>query len=476
MLDILILHGFVITMEGRGLGIIEDGAVGIKGNKIEVVGVSGEIQKEYSAHRVIDAENKVVMPGLIDAHTHTGIGLIRGVSQDLKNLMQQGIWPFEELLRKDVDASVKGSAVNIIEAVKAGTTTFCDYDYPMSEIVKNHEKIGTRARVADLINELPPDSSKVKVGDLYPLDPASGNRKLQENIRLIEEWNGRDDGRITCMLGPQGPDMVSKELLLEIRSLAEKYDTQIHMHVAQGNREINQMVKRYGKRSIAYLDEIGMLNSRLLAVHLTEATPEETRTVARSGAAMILCSGSIGIIDGLIPPAAEFLEVSDRLALGSDQTPGNNCSNMFNEMKFTAILNKCKARTPDVFPAHQVLKMATIKAARAIGLGDEIGSLKEGKKADVILIDLLSPNLSPVIHTPVRNIIPNLVYSAKGSEVETVIIDGKVVVDNKVLTTVDERKAVLEANAAAKRIADQAAAKFATMETPLKDWMAEGNL
>lgn len=475
-LDVLIKGGIVLTITGAGVGLIENGAVGIAGSKIAAVGTSEDICRQYTAHRVINAENKVVMPGLIDAHIHTGIGLIRGVAQDLNNWMQHGVWPFETALRADTDAVRKGSMLNILEALKAGTTTFCDFDYPMTEIVKNHDRLGTRARVAELISELPRES-KTAVGELYAFDSAEGNRKFENNLRLIEDWHGKSNGRITCMLGPQGADMLSRELLGEVRRAAQKYDTGIHMHVSQGDREINQMCKRYGRRTIAFLDEIGYLDERLIAVHLTEATAEETRFLAGRGAGMVLCSGSIGIIDGIVPPAAEFLQVSDRLALGSDQAPGNNCSNMFNEMKFTSILNKCKAKDPTVFPAWKVLRMATIESARAIGLGDEIGSLEVGKKADILIIDMEQPCLSPVILDPVRNVVPNLVYSAKGSEVQTVIVDGRVLIDDYKVLPVDEKTVVREAQSAAQRVCAAAKPAFDKIpDTPLRTMMQEGLL
>jgi 5-methylthioadenosine/S-adenosylhomocysteine deaminase len=279
------------------------------------------------------------------------------------------------------------------------------------------------------------------------------------------------------MLGPQGADMISRELLEEIRDAAQRLDTSVHMHVAQGDREIGQMVKRYGKRTIAFLDEIGYLNERLIAVHLTEATDEETEYLASKGAGMVLCSGSIGIIDGIVPPAAAFLRKSSRLALGSDQAPGNNCNNMFNEMKFTSILNKCRAKDPTVFPAWKVLRMATIEAARTIRLDHEIGSLEEGKKADLIMIDMTQPGLSPVILSPIRNIVPNLVYSARGSEVEMSVIDGQIVMENFRLTTVDEKKVVKEAQEAARRMEPAAAELFAGMkDTPLMRMMERGEL
>ena len=457
--DVLFIHGIVITMQGKGVGIVEDGAVAVTGSRISAVGTTEQVLSEWSAHRVINASGKVVMPGLIDAHIHTGDALVRGVSQDLNNWMQHGLWPFEQELRKDTDAVCKGSLMNIVEALKAGTTTFCDFDTPMTQIVQNHVRVGTRARVAELISELP-EKNKTAVGELYEFDSAQGNKKYCRNLDLIQRWHGRENGRITCMLGPQGPDMCSKELLMEIQAAALRLDTGIHMHVSQGDREINQMLKRYGKRSIPFLDEIGYLNSRLLAVHLTEATREETQLLASRGAGMILCSGSIAIIDGIVPPAAEFLEVSDRLALGSDQAPGNNCNNMFNEMKFTAILNKCKAKNPAVFPAGKVLRMATIEAARAIGLGSEIGSIEPGKKADLLMIDMTQPCLSPVIMQPVRNVVPNLVYSAKGSEVELVMVDGRVLVEDFQVLSVDEKQVVRDAQEAVERVCRAAQEPF----------------
>ena len=213
--DYLFIHAILITMRGNGVGILEDGAVAVTGNRISAVGATKEVLQDWSAHRVIDASGKVVMPGLIDAHIHTGDGLVRGVSQDLNNWMQHGLWPFEQELRKDVDAVCKGSLMNIVEALKAGTTTFCDFDTPMTQIVQNHVKVGTRARVAELISELP-EENKTAVGELYTFDPAQGNRKFLRNLDLIQKWNDRENGRITCMLGPQGPDMCSKELLLEL--------------------------------------------------------------------------------------------------------------------------------------------------------------------------------------------------------------------------------------------------------------------
>jgi 5-methylthioadenosine/S-adenosylhomocysteine deaminase len=472
--DFLITNAFVMTMEGKGIGMIEDGAVAIKGNQIIDVGSTDELTKLYRADRLIVGTYKVVMPGLIDAHIHTGLSILRGTAQDMSNWMHKGIWPF--MKNTTEQESLKGSMVNIIEGIKSGTTTFGGYDTSMNQIVEQYAKLGARARVAYMVNEMPDDVGMIPVGELYPLDPAIGQRKLQENIKLIENWHGKENGRITCLLGPQGPDMLGTELLQEVKSLAHKYDTKIHMHVAQGDREINQMVKRYGMRSIQYLQEQNYLDSQLIAVHLTEATKEETQLVARSGASMIYCAGSIGIIDGLVPPIMEFLEAGGTAGLGSDQAPGNNSNNMFNEMKFAAILNKVKKADPTVFPAWLSLRLATIEAAKAIGLDHEVGSLKKGKKADLILINLNEPNLCPVISDPIRNIAPNLVYSAKGNEVETVMIDGKIIMENRQLLTVDEKQAIKEAQEAAKTISQRAREDVLSSDSDIVQMMKEGYL
>jgi len=183
------------------------------------------------------------------------------------------------------------------------------------------------------------------------------------------------------------PDMMLREDLLAVKRVAGREGWMLHMHVAPGDREIDHMLKRYGQRTPAYLDEIGYLDEQLLAVHLTEATDEETALVAQRGAQMALCSSSIGIIDGIVPPARAFRQAGGLVALGTDQAPGNNCSNLFNEMKLTALFNKVKARDPTVFPAWEVLRMATIEGARTVGLGDVVGSLEVGKQADLILAE-----------------------------------------------------------------------------------------
>lgn len=473
-LDILIHDGYVVTMEGPGAGIIPKGAVGVKDNKIAAVGPVDELKKQYSAHRYIDASDKAVLPGFIDTHMHTGDTVVRGCAQDLpsKNWMFQGILP---LLGLATPEELRlGSKLNIMEALKTGTTTFGDFYYPMLELVKNHVDLKTRAVVSGMINQLPADTSKIDITVPYPLDSAIGERKLRDNIALVERYHESQNGRIQCRFAPHAPDMCSDELLAEIKALGDKYGVNFFTHLSQSPKENNQVMMRSGMRPTDLLEKLGYLNDRLLAAHMTYATQEEVERVARSGAALALCANSLCIIDGELPKGQEFMEAGGKVALGTDQAPGNNCNIMLNEMKMASLLHKFKNQDPTMFPAWKMLRMATIDAARALRMEDTLGSLRAGKLADIILIDLTQPHLNPVIGGPIRNLVPNLVYAARGTEVETVIIDGNVVVDNHVLMTGDERQIVRDANAAAERISSTLAQSGWSAELPLAKWTSEG--
>ena len=299
---------------------------------------------------------------------------------------------------------------------------------------------------------------------------------LENCLDVFSRFNGAADGKITVLFGPQGPDFVSRELLLRIQVLARERKTKIHMHTQQGDRETAQMMMRYDKRPIAWLDEIGYLDEDLIAVHLTDADEKEAQLVARRGAAMVLCSGSIGIIDGVVPPAGAFQEAGGMVALGSDQAPGNNNHNMFNEMKLTALFNKIRYQDPEVMPAWRVLRMATIEGARALGLDPSIGSLTPGKQADFILVDLTRPSLAPIYTEPMRNIIPNLVYSGRGDEVTLVAVDGRVIYENGRLIHLDETDVVSAIQGAADRLGPKAAPEFWKINGTNARFMKEGKL
>ena len=455
-IDTLVTHAHLFTMQGEGVGYVDDGAVAVRDNHIAAVGPTTQLSGRFHASEVIDASSCAVLPGLIDAHMHTPLAIVRGVAQDTAHWMQRALAPYSRHITPQ--AALAGTRLNVLEALKAGTTTFVDYSLPRPGWAEAFVQVGVRARLTPTINALPPGGmAGWKVGDLYPLDPEAGQMSMDAAVAFARDWQGAAGGRITVMLGPQAPDMLPRDRLLQVKRIADREGWMIHMHVAQGDREIDQMLKRYGQRTPAFLEALGYLDDQLLAVHLTEAHDDEAALIARRGARMALCSGSIGIIDGIVPPAHAFRAAGGLVALGSDQASGNNCNNIFNEMKLTALFNKIKVRDPTVMPAWEVLRMATVEGARAIGLGDEIGSLIVGKQADLILVDLRALNLSPVLQAPVRNIVPNLVYAATGHEVRTVMVAGQVLVRDGRALTADEdairAQAQTQAEAVARRVA-----------------------
>ena len=263
MFDIVIYNGFHITMEGKGLGVIEEGGLAIQDGKIAAVGTAEEMRRA-DARRKIDASGMAVLPGLIDAHVHTGFGLLRGLSQDIGSWMQRGLWPFYDEL--DREGAAIGSRLAILEAMKAGTTTFNDFFGNMADLARNHVSMGTRAIVTEMVNEMLKKLTDNKTG-LYAFDPVVGEEKFNRALALYDAFEGAENGRITVGFGVQATDMLSTELLCRMYREARSRNKKFMLHLEQGDREIDQMQRRYGKRSIAYLEELGMLDENLLAVH-----------------------------------------------------------------------------------------------------------------------------------------------------------------------------------------------------------------
>jgi 5-methylthioadenosine/S-adenosylhomocysteine deaminase len=462
MIDLLLTHGDVFTMAGDGVGYIENGAVAIEGNRIVAVGPSPEIQEKYQARRTIDATMKAVLPGLIDAHLHTVIAILRGLGQDAPT-WHEGVDPFFEQLNPA--AVLAGAQLSAIEAIRAGTTTLGDYGPGMPIALPFYEKLGVRARVCTLISEVAPVESLLGEGELYPFEPALGESRLQENLELIEQWNGKADGRITVMIGPQGPDYCSRELFEKIKAAAGKHDLKLHMHIGQGDREILQMKNRYGMRPVEFLESIGYLDEQLIAVHMVKCTEEEVERIASSGASMAFCPSSLIICDGIVPPADVFLQAGGKVCLGTDETSSNNGTNLFSEMKLASLALNMKHQDPTRMPTWKVLRMATIEGAEAIGLDREIGSLEEGKKADLILVDLQKPSMMPVLRTPVRNIVPNLVLSARGDEVVMSMIDGRVIYENGRITTIAEDELLASIQQVSEDVSARAAKEVSRRKT-----------
>jgi 5-methylthioadenosine/S-adenosylhomocysteine deaminase len=431
--DILIVHGDVFTMAGNGSGYIGDGAVAITGNRIVETGTSESLSARYMTSRLIDATDRAVLPGLIDAHVHGGIALLRGIAQDSASWLSS-IQPFINAM--SLDALQAGAMLTAIEGLRAGTTCFCDNSPGIAHSLPFYEKAGVRVAASPLTSDAMPATA---AGTPPEFSDEMRGFALLEVHDLIGRWNGAADGRINVQLGPRAADFCSERLLCELRDLSVKHGLRIHMHLAQDTREVEQVYWRYGVRPVELLHRLGLLDERLIAAHLICCTPEEVELAARSGVSMAFCPSSLLLCDGILPPADVFMDAGGLVALGTDETGSNNGANLFSEMKAACLGLKMKRSDASYMPTWRALRMATADGARAIGLDHEIGTLEAGKKADIILVDLNRPSLVPVMRRPVRNIVPNLVLSARGDEVCLSIIDGKIVYENGRIMRFDER-------------------------------------
>jgi 5-methylthioadenosine/S-adenosylhomocysteine deaminase len=470
--DMIVHAPHFYTMEGEGVGYKTGVSMVIDSGKIIDILETSVVDSKYVAEENLNMDHHAIFPGFIDGHMHTGDNILRGLAQDTKNWMMYGVQPFDNVTTEEEESV--GSRVAIIEAIKAGTTTLGDFNGKMELICDFIDKVGARGNLAQTVR-----SAKFKVynpGELYEFDDEMGEESLNRNLALYDKWHNKGDGRIRILFGPQGADFVSADLLLKIQKIVKERKTKIHMHVQQGDRETYQIVKRYGKRPVDYLDDLGVLDEDLIAVHLTDCTDEEAKMVAKKHASMIVNPGSIGIIDGIVCPSVAFQEAGGNCALGSDQAPGNNCHNIINEMKNVALFNKIKYADPEVMPAWKALRMATIEGARAVNLGDTVGSLEVGKQADFIAIDLSQPSMLPVYTYPMRNIVPNLVYSARGHEVCLSVVNGKVIMKDGKLTTIDEESYIEDIQKYPEGIGERAAKEFFEINGTNARFMAENKL
>lgn len=478
--DTLISGGHLLTMAGEGAGFVADGAVGVEGGKIVAVGPRAVVEGNATARRTIDATGRLVMPGLIDAHLHSASVIGRGWAQEVQPWMASAYGP---LMAHAADADAPIATLwALMEGVANGTTTFGDYDAPMEALVHSHVRLGNRAVVCGGISELNWANRAAWLadgwtpGDPTPLDRAHGEAALAAELDLHERWHGHDGGRISVILGPHAADFLSGELLVRAAGEARRRGISMHLHVAQDVRENEATLRRAGLRAIPYLDSLGLLGPDLIAVHLSTATPDEVALVAARGARMVCCANSIGIIDGVVPPVAAFQAAGGLVGLGSDQAPGNNSHNIFAEMRAVAMFAKIAAGSPLPMPAWRVVRMATIEGARVLGIGDRVGSLEEGKEADLILLDLDRPPLAPALLRPARNLVPNLVYAESGRNVRLSMVAGEVIYADGEFLRVDRTEALADLTAAAIRLQNAADADPTLSGLPIVELTRSGRI
>lgn len=427
MSRILIKDGYVITMDGPP---IEGGYVLIEDDRIAYVG-----REEQKADHIINANGCAVMPGLVNAHTHAAMTLFRGYADDmpLQQWLEEHIWPIEACLT-DNDVYT-GTMLACLEMIRSGTTAFADMYFHMDQAARAVDESGIRASLSYGMIEL--------------FDEAKAVTELQEGGRFVGQWNNAADGRITTMYGPHAPNTCSREFLSKVKEQAVEDNARIHIHMLETEAELNQMKEQYGMCSVNMLDEIGFLGPDVLAAHCIWLSSGDMDIMAEKNVNAVHCPVSNMKLASGIAPVPELLSRGVNVALGTDGCASNNSLDMFGEMKTAALLHKVNKMDPSALPAGEVLKMGTSNGAKALGI--PAGILKQGMAADIIIVDMQTPGLTPV-HEPISH----LIYAARGPDVKTAIVNGQVLMEDGTVLSIDQEKVIEQASFAAKRLVDKA--------------------
>lgn len=384
-----------------------------------------EIGKGLKADESIDCSRFAVMPGLINTHTHTAMTLFRGIADDVKleDFLDKTYNLDSKLTRSAVH---KGALLGCLESLSFGTTTFNDLYYFEDEIAKASAEAGIRAQLSWAVLD-------------EEMTTQDGN-PVRNCADFISSWKGKSE-LITPSVGVQGVYVASEETFSSAKGLAEKEDVNLHMHLSETRKEVYDHVKKTGKRPVEWLDEIGFLNDRLLAAHGVWLTKAEMRKLAEKEVKVSHNpTSNLKLASGGLCPVPELQNAGVNVSLGTDGCASNNNLNLFKEMKLASILQKNAKWDATLMPAQKALDMATIDAAKALGMN--IGSLEIGKEADIILIDLSKPHMNPIYG---KGVVSNIIYSALGSDVNTTIVSGKVVFQEGEHPKIDSQKVIKEA-------------------------------
>jgi 5-methylthioadenosine/S-adenosylhomocysteine deaminase len=420
--DVIIRGGTVVTMDGSSR-VIENGAVAVRRERIVAVGAASEIAAKYAAARTINAEGKVVMPGLINTHTHVPMVLFRGIADDLVLMewLQKYIFPAEA---KNVDEQFVrwGTRLGCLEMIQGGTTTYVDMYYFEDAIADETARAGMRAVLGETLIDFPaPDNKTWEAG-------------IEYMEKYAQKWKGH--ALITPAIAPHAPYTVSTDHLKQAHAFSERHGVPLVIHVAEDYAEVKTIQERYNSSSVSYLDRIGLLDQRVIAAHVVWPNEEDIKTLASRSVGVAHCPQSNMKIAAGAAPVPQMLRAGVAVGLGTDGAASNNDLNLWEEMDTAAKLHKLIMKDATVINAREALEMATIRGARAIHKDKEIGSLEAGKLADLLIV-----KMDNAWQTPLYNVYSQLVYATKASDVETVMINGRTVMDNRRVLTIDERAA-----------------------------------
>ncbi|HEX2269989.1 MAG TPA: amidohydrolase [Pyrinomonadaceae bacterium] len=426
--DLLVLGGTIVTMDGTRR-VIDDGAIAVAGGRIVAIGPRAEIERGYSSRQRILANDKVITPGLINGHTHVPMVLFRGLADDLdlQEWLTKYIFPAEA---KNVTENFVrvGARLGLAEMIRGGTTTYCDMYYFEDAIADETAKAGVRGVLGETIIDFPVADNKTH---------AEGMAYVE---RFVSRWKGHE--LIVPAIAPHAPYTVSEAHLKAVRAFADRTGAPIVTHISETKRELDDSVKEKGASPVAYLERIGFLNDRVIAAHMVWPQGTDIEILKRRGVGVVHNPQSNMKLASGVAPVPKMLTEGVFVGLGTDGAASNNDLNMWEEMDTVAKLHKVFSGDPKVISAQQAFELATIRGAQALHMEKEIGSLEVGKRADLLIIDRDTLN-----QIPLTNIYSDLVYATKGSDVQTVIINGRVVMRNRRLLTLNEQVIKTEARA-----------------------------
>jgi 5-methylthioadenosine/S-adenosylhomocysteine deaminase len=436
-MKILIKNAEIITMNAENE--IVDGDLLIENDRI--VDISERIESDQ-LDKVIDAKGKIVIPGFVQTHIHLCQTLFRGQADDMELLdwLKKRIWPLEAA--HDKESVYYSAMLGIGELIQSGTTSIVDME------TVHHTESAFLAMAESGIRVL---SGKVMMdrGNGVPNELLEKtDESIQRSVDLLAKWHNYDNGRIQYSFCPRFVISCTEDLLTTVRDLSQQYKVKVHTHASENLEEIRLVEQERGMRNVVYLDKIGLANPNLILAHCVWLNDEEKRIIKERGIKVSHCPGSNLKLASGIAEVPDLLNRNISLSLGADGAPCNNNLDMFNEMRLGSIIQK-SSHGPTSMDAQTVFRMATIGGAEAIGLEGEIGSLEKGKKSDLVILNLENFHSYPSFDV---DPISRIVYSASKADVETTIINGKIVMENRIMKTIDKSIILHEANQSIKRL------------------------
>jgi 5-methylthioadenosine/S-adenosylhomocysteine deaminase len=436
--DFLFTNAYVVCMDDS-FSRYENGGVAVSGNQITAVGDSEELIKDFQASEVIDCGGKVLMPGLVNSHTHVPMNLLRGLGDDLRlDVWLLGyIMPVEREFVSPEFVKL-GTSLACAELIRSGVTSFADMYYFEDQVAEAAAEAGLRAVCCQTILKFPSP------------DAASYEESLAASEKMIKKW--KDHSLITPAIAPHAPYTSTVDILESAAAMAQKYDVPLHIHIAETAQEVEDSLDTHDMPVVPYVEQFGVFNSKVIAAHCVHIDEREMHTLNKYGVGVAHNPTSNLKLSSGIAPVNRMLEQGLNVGIGTDGVSSNNDLDMFEEMRLAALLAKGSSGDPTVVPARTAIAMATCMGAKAIHLGDQTGSISEGKKADLILVDLQTLHNSPQYRNDPEGVYAQLVYATKSTDVTDVMVDGKWLMRSKELLTIDLDELLPRAQALAKDI------------------------